>query len=492
MKLTSSRLCCLLLASVALVGCANLDPRYERPAAPVPDAYPRGPAYQVPSEAGRRHAAEYDWREFLRDERLVRLVDIALENNRDLRVAALNVRAAQAQYRAQRATLYPAVSASAEKSAVRNPLSAVPKADTWSAGLDAAWVLDFFGRLQSESRTALEQTFVAGYARHAVAILLVSQVADQYLTLLAADEQLGVTLATLTAAQASFEIVKLRFDTGTAGELTLRLAESTVEQARVNIAALTRARAQSESALVLLLGQPLPADLPPVVPLSGQGILADIAAGLPSELLERRPDILEAEAQLRAENASIGAARAAFFPTIDLTAGVGTASAALSGLFGAGSATWSFVPTLTQPIFEGGALRASLDLARVRKDIAVAQYEKAIQTAFREVADGLAGRGTYDEQLAAQQRYTETQRRRLELAQFRYRNGVDTYLDVLTAQTDLNNAELALVAVRLNRLSNLVDLYRALGGGWAASAERETASGTITATTCEGLRCASF
>jgi len=462
-----------LLALVAVAACTNLDPRYERPAAPVPATYPNGPAYNVSSDANGRRVPDIGWREFLRDERLVRLVDVALANNRDLRVAALNVGAAQSQYRVQRAALAPSVSASAERSATRNPLSTVPTTDSWSTGLDATWVLDLFGRLQSQSRAALEQYFATAYARNAVQVLLVAQVADQYLTVLAADEQLVVTRATLAAAQASYDIVKLQFDTGTANELTLRLAQSTVEQAQVNIAALTRARAQAENALVLVLGQPVPVDLPPVVPLSAQAIVADIPAGLPSALLERRPDILEAEAQLRSQNASIGAARAAFFPTIDLTVSVGTASPALSGLFGAGSAAWTFVPTLTQPIFQGGALRSSLDLATVRKDIAIAQYEKAIQTAFREVADGLAGRGTYDEQLAAQQRYTATQRRRLELAQFRYRNGVDTYLNVLTAQTDLNNAELALVAARLNRLTNLVDLYRALGGGWTASAELE-------------------
>jgi multidrug efflux system outer membrane protein len=197
-----------------------------------------------------------------------------------------------------------------------------------------------------------------------------------------------------------------------------------------------------------------------------QKILADIPAGLPSDLLARRPDILQAEALLRSENADIGAARAAFFPRISLTGSLGTASATLGGLFGAGSLAWAFLPSVTVPIFNGGALRANLDVATIRKDIGVAQYEKAIQVAFREVSDGLAARGTYDQQLGSLERYTAAQRRRLELADFRYRNGADTYLNVLTAQTDLYNAQLALVTTRLQRLTNLVDLYRSLGGGW--------------------------
>ncbi|HYL23283.1 MAG TPA: efflux transporter outer membrane subunit, partial [Burkholderiales bacterium] len=280
------------------------------------------------------------------------------------------------------------------------------------------------------------------------------------------DEQLAVTRQTLATAEESYKIVKLQFDTGTAPELSLQQALSVVELANANLAAQERARAQAENGLVLLLGQPLPADLAPATVLGQQQILADIPAGLPSDLLTRRPDILQAEALLRSENANIGAARAAFFPSISLTANVGTASAALSGLFGAGSLAWSFAPSLVQPIFEGGALRANLDLATIRKDIGVAQYEKAIQTAFSEVADGLAARGTFDEQLAAQERYTATQQRSLELSQFRYRNGVDSYLQVLTAQTGYYNAQLALVAAREQRLANLVDLYRALGGGW--------------------------
>src|SRR5439155_6234966 len=281
--------------------------------------------------------------------------------------------------------------------------------------------------------------------------------ADQYLTLLADDELLVVTQRTLDSAQASYKLTLLQFQTGTGTELSVRQAETVVEQAKANRAAQTRGRAQAENALVLLLGQPLPADLPPAVALDGQNILADIPAGVPSDLLTRRPDVMQAEAMLRGANANIGAARAAFFPPISLTGSLGTASAALGGLFGGGSLAWSFLPSITVPIFEGGALRANLDAAQIRKDIGIAQYEKAIQVAFREVADGLAARGTYDEQLSSLERYTAAQQRRLELADFRYRNGADTYLNVLTAQTDFYNAPLALVATRLQRLTSLVD-----------------------------------
>jgi multidrug efflux system outer membrane protein len=243
-------------------------------------------------------------------------------------------------------------------------------------------------------------------------------------------------------------------------------AQTVVEQARANYSAEVRGRAQAENALVLLLGQPLPADLPPPVPLNSQTILADIPADLPSDLLARRPDVLQAEATLRAANANIGAARASFFPSISLTGDFGTASSALDGLFKSGTKTWAFAPSITAPIFNAGSLRASLDVAKVQKDIDVAQYEKAIQTAFREVADGLAARGTYDDQVASLERFTAAQQRSLDLSEMRFRNGVDNYLTVLTAQTGLYNAQLTLVSARLARLTNLVDLYQFLGGGW--------------------------
>lgn len=463
----------LLGLALAFVSSCSLQPVYEKPAAPVAAAFPSGAAYrsaQVP--CGTTLAAgDVGWRDFLRDARLQRLTEIALANNRDLRVAMLNVEQVRAQYRIQRAALFPQVSGFADGSRSHTPagISTGGRAtttQTYEVGVSASWEIDFFGRLRSLGDAALQQYFASAYARQAAEILLVSQVADQYLTLLAFDEQLQVTQQTTVAARASFDIVKLQFDTGTGTELAMRQAQTVVELAQANYAAQVRGRAQAENALVLLLGQPLPADLPPLVRLGSQPILADIPEGLPSDLLTRRPDILQAEALLRSENAIIGAARAAFFPTISLTGSLGTASASLGGLFGTGTSIWSLTPSLTVPIFNAGALKASLDVAKVQKDIGIAQYEKAIQSAFREVADGLAARGTFDDQVAATERYTAAQKRSLELSDFRYRNGVDNYLTVLTAQTGYYNAQLTLVATRLQRLTNLVDLYRALGGGW--------------------------
>jgi multidrug efflux system outer membrane protein len=480
-----SKLFGALILAAFLAACSTMEPAYQRPDAPVSPGFPTGAAYKDGANPNSPPAAETGWRNFMTDARLQRLVEIALANNRDLRIAALNVREAQAQYRIQRAALLPSVSGFAQNSGTRTPGSLNPSGRTevrhdYEAGVAAAWELDFFGRLRSLSDVQLQQYFATGYARQAAEILLVSQVADQYLTMLAFDEQLEVTRQTLVSAQEAYKIVKLQFDTGTAPELALQQSQSVLEQANANLAAQIRARAQAENALVLLLGQPLPAGLPPVVRLNDQQILADVPAGLPSDLLARRPDILQAEALLRSENANIGAARAAFFPSISLTGSIGTASASLSGLFGAGSLAWSFLPSITVPIFEGGALRANLDLATLQKDVGVAQYEKAIQTAFREVADGLAGRGTFDDQVAAQERFTATQQRSLELSLFRYRNGVDNYLTVLTAQNGLYSAQLALVTARMQRLTNLVDLYRSLGGGWieqTGDAPRSAAAG---------------
>ena len=455
----------------AFVSGCSLQPVYERPAAPVASAFPSGAAYKSAPDGTPPPAEEIGWRDFLRDAQLQRLVEIALADNRDLRVAMLNVEQVRAQYRIQRAALLPQMAGYADASRSRTPAGASTsgKATTTQAyevGVSASWEIDFFGRVRSLSDAALEQYLGTAYARQAAEILLVSQVADQYLALLAFDEQMQVTQQTAKTAQASYDIVKLQFATGIGTELALRQAQTVVELAQANYAAQVRGRAQAENALVLLIGRPLPADLPPPVRLGAQPILADIPEGLPSDLLTRRPDILQAEANLRSENANIGAARAAFFPTISLTGNLGSASASLAGLFGAGTSAWSLIPALSIPIFNAGALKASLDVARIQKDIGIAQYEKAIQIAFREVSDGLAARGTYDDQVAATERYTAAQQRAFDLSTFRYRNGVDNYLSVLTAQTGLYDAQLTLVRTRLQRLINLVDLYRALGGGW--------------------------
>jgi multidrug efflux system outer membrane protein len=463
-----------VVAVVALLAGCSLQPVYERPAAPVAAEFPTGDAYKASTAGsgnGASAAVDLGWRDFLTDLRLQRLVEIALANNLDLRVAALNVAQTQAQYRIQRSALFPQLGAFADASSSRTPASLSNTgnalvAHDYSVGVSVSWEIDFFGRLRSLNDQALQQYFATAQARKAAQILLVSQVADQYLTMLADDELLAVTQKTLDTAQASYKLALLQFRTGTGTELSVRQAETVVEQANANHAAQLRGRAQAENALVLLLGQPLPSDLPPPVPLNSQTLLADIPAGLPSELLTRRPDIMQAEATLRGANANIGAARAAFFPTISLTGNLGSASAALSGLFMPGSLAWSFLPSITLPIFEAGKLQANLDVATVQRDINVAQYQKTIQTAFREVADGLAARGTYDDEVASLERFTAVQQSSLDLSELRFQNGIDNYLTVLTAQTGLYSAQLTLVQARLARLTNLVDLYQFLGGGW--------------------------
>ncbi|HEX4235359.1 MAG TPA: efflux transporter outer membrane subunit [Caldimonas sp.] len=460
-----------LALAAAMTGCA-LQPVYRRPDVPVAASFPNGLAYPPTAPgAPTLPAAEIGWRDVLTDPRLQRLIEIALANNRDLRVAALHVEQVAAQYRIQRAALSPQVGGFADASASRVPAGvsgshsgAVSR--SYAAGLEASWEIDFFGRLRSLNEQALQQYLATAQAQKAFEILLVSQVADQYLSVLAYDEFLAVTQRTLGTAQDSYQITLLQFKTGTGTELALRQAETVVEQAKANHFAQLRGRAQAENALVLLLGQPLPTDLPPAVPLASQAILADIPAGLPSDLLTRRPDIMQAEATLRAANADIGVARAAFFPTISLTGNLGTASAALAGLFGAGSLAWSFVPSLTLPLFLGGRLQADLDVATVQKDIDVAQYEKTVQTAFREVADGLAARGTYGDELASLEQDVAAQQRALDLSQLQFKTGTTSYLTVLTAQTGLYSAQLGAASTRLASLTSVVDLYRALGGGW--------------------------
>ncbi|MET0264701.1 MAG: efflux transporter outer membrane subunit [Duganella sp.] len=470
----------VLLAGAALTAGCSLQAPYQTPAAATAPAYPSGPAY-APASADTNNAtnttaaADTGWQNFLVDARLQQLVQIALDNNQDLRVALLRVSEARAALQLQRSAALPQVNAQASGNRASNPAAAGAERTTTqsnSVGLRSTWEIDLFDRVGSLTDAAREQYLASAYGRQAAHIALVAQVAEQYLALLAYDEQLQVTDETLAAARESYRIVKLQFDTGSTSELDASLAQITLQQAEANHAAQLRLRAQAENALVLLLGQPIPEklreQLPAATPLAQQAMLADIPAGLPSDLLLRRPDVQQSEALLRAEYANIGAARAAFFPRISLTAAAGTASSTLGGLFKAGSGAWSLAPELLLPIFDGGARQANLDSARIAREIAVAQYRKNVQTAFREVADGLAARGTYDTELAARQRNVDTQQRRLALADMLYTNGINDYLSVLTARTDLYNAQIALISARQNRLVALVGLYRALGGGWIA------------------------
>jgi multidrug efflux system outer membrane protein len=451
-----------MTSALLLGGCMSLIPAYERPAAPVPAAYAPELA---PTGAAGAAAADIEWQRYFSDARLRRLIEISLANNRDLRVAVLNIEQARAAYQIKRADELPTVGAGV--TAQRQPGSTGALVNTYAVGLQVTgFELDFFGRVRSLSQAALSQYLASEEARKTVQITLIASVANAYVGLLADDELLRVTRDTLGTRDESFKLTQLKFDNGAASELDFRQAEQLLEGARATLAQTQRQRAQDENALVLLLGQALPTDLPAGLALASEQVVADLPAGVPSELLTRRPDVRAAEQQLLAANANIGAARAAFFPRIALTANAGTASTELSGLFKSG--TWAITGTasLVQTIFDSGRNQANLDVAKINRDIAIAQYEKAIQTAFREVSDSLAGRATLGEQLRAQAAQTNAAQVSFKLADLRYRNGAASYLDVLDAQRSLFTAQQALVQVQALQAQNLMTLYKVLGGGW--------------------------
>ena len=466
------------LGAMALAGC-SLIPDYERPAAPVPGTFPSGGAYGE-VRPGTGTVDLLGWQDVFLDPALKRLIDIALRNNRDLRVAALNVQSAEAQFRAQRGALFPQIGATGSADYAQTPADLGPGArlgrtsPTTSRtfgvqGGFTAWEIDLFGRIRSLSEAALQTAFAQAETRRATQISLVASVADAYLTVLANRQLLELTRQTLSSQEQSYRLTQATVAGGTSTALVLRQAQTQVEQARANLALYTRQLAQAENTLALLLGQPVPADLPQEVNLASPIIVGDLPAGLSSEVLLRRPDVLSAERQLLAANANIGAARAAFFPSISLTASYGTAGASLSRLFQPGSGIWAFSPQINVPIFTGGINEANLDFARIRSRIEVATYERAIQTAFREVADSLAARGTYGDQLRAQQSLTDAYAESFRLSEARFRAGVDNYLTVLVSQRDLYAAQQILIDLQRDRLSAQVTLYRVLGGGWLAS-----------------------
>ncbi|WP_338665553.1 efflux transporter outer membrane subunit [Pararoseomonas sp. SCSIO 73927] len=466
------------LGAVALAGC-SLIPDYERPAAPVPGSFPSGGAYgEVRPGAGTVDGL--GWQDVFLDPALKRLIDIALRNNRDLRVAALNVQSAEAQFRAQRGELFPQVGATGSVDYAQTPadlgggarLGRTNPITSRSWGIQGgftAWEIDLFGRIRSLSEAALQTAFAQAETRRATQISLVASVADAYLTVLANRQLLELTRQTLSSQEQSYRLTQATVAGGTSTALVLRQAQTQVEQARANLALYTRQLAQAENALALLLGQPVPADLPQDVNLASPLVVGDLPAGLSSEVLLRRPDVLAAERLLLAANANIGAARAAFFPSISLTASYGTAGASLSRLFQPGSGIWAFSPQINVPIFTGGINEANLDFARIRSRIEVANYEGAIQTAFREVSDSLAARGTYGDQLRAQQSLTDAYAESYRLSEARFRAGVDNYLTVLVSQRDLYGAQQLLIGLQRDRLSAQVTLYRVLGGGWLAN-----------------------
>lgn len=465
----------LTVLAATLLSACSLAPTYERPAAPVapafPDNAPGAGAATAPNADGKA-AVDTGWRDFFADERLRQLIAAALDNNRDLRTAALRIEEARAGYDITRADRVPSLNGALSGTRARTPASQNPAGtavvgERYDAGISiSAFELDFFGRVRSLSDAALASYLATDEARRAAQISLVAEVAKAYFTERAYAEQLALAQSTYEARRRTYDLTRQRMDVGASSLLDLRLNETLMETARAQALATARQRAQAENALTLLVGAP-PAQ-------AASGAMADdrqvdtmsaVPAGLPSDLLTRRPDIRAAEQRLRAANANIGAARAAFFPRISLTAALGSSSPEFSGLFDGGTKTWSFVPQLTVPIFDAGRNRANLNLAEVRKDIAVADYEKTIQVAFREVADALAARNYLADQVAAQRAIQEAQAERLRLLQLRFENGVASTLDVLDAQRELFDAQQQLVQARLLRTTSAIDLYRALGGG---------------------------
>jgi len=462
----------LLLLGIAIVptGC-TLAPKYAQPNAPVPTDWPTGAVYQDARTATNApEAPDLKWREFFSDEKLQKLIEAALSNNRDLRLAVLNVERARAIYGIQRAELLPAVDAVASGSKQRvsadlSPTGQRQTVEQYSVNLGVfSWEPDFFGRSRSLKDRALEEYLATEQARRSAEILLVSSVANAYLVLAADRESLTLAQTTLATQQDAYNLVKRRYDRGLTPELDLYRVQTQVDAARGDVARFAQLVAQDENALNLLLGAPAPGELLPTN-LSGVTPPKEISAGVSSEVLLRRPDVLQAENLLRAAHADIGAARAAFFPRISLTAAVGTASSELSGLFKSGSDTWSYAPQIGMPIFDARTW-AALRVTKVQKEIALTQYERAVQNAFREVADALAIRGTVDQQVSAQQSLVDAVAATYRLSNARYDKGIDSYLSVLDTQRSLYASQQGLVSLRMAKLANQVRLYAVLGGGF--------------------------
>ena len=465
----------IVLTTILLAGCVDLAPAYHRPAAPTPANFPTGPAYPSPALSPQPVVG---WRDFFSDPKLKAVIDQALATNRDLRLAVANIAAARAQYHVQRAALFPTLDAQAAATLGQQPTSVISRgtapsgaARTYNehiysltAGV-SAYQLDLFGKVRDLTRAAQDQYFATRQARDAAQITLVSEVAADYLAVGSDRALLQIAEDTLKSGTETLQVTQHRFEAGVASELDVSQAQTIVQQARFDVARLTTQVAQDRNALDLVVGAPVGDDVLPAGIGDPVVVLDRLPAAVNSSVLLDRPDVLQAEDQLRAANANIGAARAAFFPSIALTGSGGVTSLALSTLFKGASETWTFAPTISQTLFDAGANRGNLDYAKAQRDLSVANYEKAIQTAFREVADALAQRGTIDEQLAAQQDLTAAAANALRLSTARYEQGSDTYLNLLIAQRTLYSARQTLVASRLAKATNLVTLYAALGGG---------------------------
>jgi multidrug efflux system outer membrane protein len=461
-----------LALGLALGGC-DLAPKYVRPAMPVPPSLP------ISGAGDQGAAADVAWRTFFVDPGLQQLITLALANNRDLRIAVANVAQSRAQFGARKADLFPTINGTAsptfqkESESEISALTGTPynaaiprRSNSYQANLGiSSWEIDLFGRLRNLSKEAFETYLANEEARNAAQVLLISEVANDYLTLAADKDALAIAQSTAKSNLATLDLTKTLMRIGTASEIDVRQAQSTYDSTSADLARRTALVAQDLDALQLVVGAPPPPEtLPAGLPVTG-ATLPQLPVGLSSQVLLRRPDIAEAEHKLRAANADIGSARAAFFPTISLTAALGTYSTALSGLFAGGNGTWSVAPQASLPIFDFGKNAANLRYSKASRDLAVAQYEKAIQTGFKEVADALAQRATIDSQLAAQTAFADDAAVTLRLTELRYRTGVDQFLNVLDAQRTLYSAQQNLVSTRLTKQANMVELYRSLGGG---------------------------
>ena len=463
----------LLGVAALLFGC-SMAPEYLRPEAPIAQTWPTATMGEAKdtSSPGSLSAADTGWRVFFTDTHLQKLIETALANNRDLRVSALNIERARGMYQIQRADLLPSIAVSGQFSNQETPAGlansgrdTISRTQTVSVGV-ASYELDFFGRIQSLKDQALEEYLATEEAFRSAQISLVAEVASAYVTLVADRELLAISSETLDSQRASYEMIRRRYEVGVSSELDLRQAQTSVDMARVNIARYSGQVEQDTNALTLLVGAPVTADMLPAHSLKELPSWGEIPIGLPSEVLLQRPDILQAEHQLKAANANIGAARANFFPRISLTASYGTGSPELSDLFDGGTGMWSFIPSISLPIFEGGRNIANLQVSEADKKIAVANYEKTIQTAFREVSDALVLRWSLVDQYNAQLSLAEATSEAYRLSRERYNRGVDSYLTVLDSQRAMYSSQLDLISVRANRELNQIQLYKALGGGW--------------------------
>lgn len=471
----------ILAMTLTATGCVDLAPNYERPMSPVSGNWYPGITTPKGGDANLiKLANNIGWREFFIDEKLQEVIKLALENNRDLRIAALNVEMAQAQYRIQRADALPNINATGQGTGqktpqdLRTPLSS-EVSHQYSAGLAiSAYEIDFFSRVKNLRRAALQNYLATVEARRSAQISLISSVVSAYLMLAADKEHLSLANETFKNQSANYKLVLKRFKAGISSELDVNQAKTSMETARLDMAQYTAQVAEDENALRLLIGKDVSVTLLPTQSVTAIGVMRDVPIGLNSDILLQRPDVLQAEYQLIGANANIGAARAAFFPRITLTGSAGSASTDLSRLFKGGNDQWSFTPQVSLPIFDFGRNRANLDVAKLQKDVNIAQYEKAIQTAFKEVSDALAQRNTIGDRLKAQYALVDASSKSYKLSLARFKQGLDSYLSVLDSQRNMYSTQQGLISMKLLQQNNLLTMYKVVGGGWKETENCET------------------